>query len=82
MKKGLTLFILLFSLALSACSGSNVTPQPGEGVTPLLPTAPLQVTAQCTAQSAESVDYAQPGDWITGATEGYAVTMIEYGDFQ
>jgi len=38
--------------------------------------------ATCTAQSQELGDLAQPGDRITGATEDYAVTLIEYGDFQ
>ncbi len=43
---------------------------------------PSNVPAQCTAQSAKSEDIARPGDWIKGATENYAVTLVEYGDFQ
>ena len=38
--------------------------------------------ATCTAESAEIPDLAEEGDWISGATEGYSVTMIEFGDFQ
>jgi cyclophilin family peptidyl-prolyl cis-trans isomerase/protein-disulfide isomerase len=82
MKKGSILFLLLFIIILSACSASDTGLTAGETVTPLLAADPLQVAAQCTAQSAESVDYAQPGDWIAGAVEGYAVTMVEYSDFQ
>lgn len=82
MKKGLILFLLLFLIALSGCSASDAGLVAGETVTPLLAVDPLQAAAQCTAQSAEPVDYAQSGDWITGATEGYAITMVEYGDFQ
>ncbi len=40
------------------------------------------VPAQCTAQTIKMEDVAQPGDWIKGATEGYSVTLVEYGDFQ
>jgi hypothetical protein len=82
MKKRLITFIFLFSVVLSACGGSNSTPEPDATQTPPPTTAPPLVTAKCTAQSVEPVDYAQPGDWITGATEGYAVTLVEYANFQ
>jgi cyclophilin family peptidyl-prolyl cis-trans isomerase/protein-disulfide isomerase len=82
MNKGLISFMALFPILLSACGGSN-TASPVDETQVIQPTAaPPQSMAVCTAQSGEPVDYAQPGDWITGATEGYAVTMIEYGDFQ
>ena len=82
MKKGMILFLLLFSVLLAACGASNTSITIDETETTQPVAAPEQSIAVCTAQSAESVDYAQPGDWITGATQGYAVTMIEYSDFQ
>ncbi len=82
MKKYLILLIILLSMSLSACG--NLNNEPGTTETqaspPTLP--PIRQVAQCTAQSQESVDLAQPGDWISGATEDYAITMIEYADFQ
>ena len=82
MKKRLISFILLIPICLSACGGSNDAAPVDETQIPLSTITPAQSAAECTAQSAEPVDYAQPGDWITGATEGYAITMVEYGDFQ
>ena len=82
MKKYLIPLIILLSISLSACGNSN-----NESITtetqaspPTLP--PIHQFAECTAQSQESENLAQPGDWITGATEDYAITMIEYADFQ
>jgi hypothetical protein len=82
MKKRLITLIFLFSVVLSACNGSIGASAADETQTPPPTTTPVQVTAQCTAQSVEPVDYAQPGDWITGAAEGYAVTLVEYANFQ
>jgi cyclophilin family peptidyl-prolyl cis-trans isomerase/protein-disulfide isomerase len=78
MKKHLIPLIIFVSISLSACGTSNSDPTS----LPPLTLPPPQSIAQCTAQSQESEDLAQPGDWINGATEGYAVTMIEYADFQ
>ena len=54
----------------------------GAGPKAFVAGADIKQLAQCTAQSVEPGDYAQPGDWITGATEGYAVTLVEYANFQ
>jgi hypothetical protein len=82
MKKIQIFLIILLSTYLSACGSSNNEPGTPE-IPPSLPTLPpTRSVAQCTAYSQESIDLAQPGDWISGATEGYAVTMIEYADFQ
>jgi hypothetical protein len=82
MKKRLISFVALFPVFLAACGSLDAATAIDETPSPLPTFAPPQSVAECTAQSAEPVDYAQPGDWITGATEGYAITMVEYGDFQ
>lgn len=82
MKKNFALSALALALILSACSTKSAEP------TPLPPTPTeedLRVVyseAECTATSQEQIDYYLPGDWVTGAVEGYATTLIEYGDFQ
>lgn len=82
MENRLISFIVLLPVFLAACGSLDAANSVDETPSPLPTIAPTPSVAECTAQSIESVDYAQPGDWITGATEGYAVTMIEYGDFQ
>ncbi len=82
MKKYLILLIILLFISLSGCGTSTNESRISEtqASPPTLP--PIRQVAQCTAQSQESIDLAQPGDWISGATEDYAITMIEYADFQ
>jgi len=82
MKKHLIPLIISLLISLSACGILNNESRTTESQAspPTLP--PTRQFAQCTAQSQKSADLAQPGDWISGAREGYAVTMIEYGDFQ
>jgi hypothetical protein len=82
MKKYMIPLIIIISMSLSACGASNNEPSTTEPQASPTALPPLISTAECTAQSVEPEDLAQPGDWITGATEGYAVTMIEYADFQ
>ncbi|MDH5606839.1 MAG: hypothetical protein OEY93_08125 [Anaerolineae bacterium] len=79
MKKSVSFSILGLALLLSSCFQTPPAP-----ATPTPTDEPGIITskATCTATSEERPDYALPGDWISGATEGYATTIIEYGDFQ
>ncbi len=80
MKKRLLSLFFLLILVLPACGGAVNNTSPTD--TPEVDNGPTSSMATCTAQSQELGDLAQPGDRITGATEDYAVTLIEYGDFQ
>jgi hypothetical protein len=82
MKKYSILLMILLSISLLACGNSNNEPRSTEPQASSPASLPTRSVAHCTAQSQESADLAQPGDWISGTTEGYAVTMIEYADFQ
>ena len=42
----------------------------------------VQSAVTCTAVSQEKIELNQEGDWITGVTERYSVTITEYGDYQ
>ncbi len=82
MKKRLLSLFFLLILVLPACGGANDNTSPTDTDTPEVNNGPTSSVAICTAQSQELGDIAQSGDRITGATEDYAVTLIEYGDFQ
>jgi hypothetical protein len=79
-KKRLISLLCLLILVLPACGNANDNTSPTD--TPEVDNGPTSSLATCTAQTQELADLAQPGDRITGATEDYAVTLIEYGDFQ
>ena len=80
MKKRIISLLFLLIMVLPACGGATDNTSPTD--TPEVENGPTSSMATCTAQSQELGDLAQPGDRITGATEDYAVTLIEYGDFQ
>ncbi|MEK6222965.1 MAG: hypothetical protein N2D54_12025 [Chloroflexota bacterium] len=86
-KKFDRLLILTFALFLAACGSNTTLPNTEVAAEPPAPTPTEEPfisssVAQCTANSADRPDFTLPNDWITGATEGYAVTLVEYGDFQ
>ena len=71
-------------------SNNTLNQETNTSETPVIKESPTleQIEAQvsssvtCTAVSEEKIELAQAGDWITGVTEGYSVTLIEYGDYQ
>ena len=87
MTKRLIFSLIFIVILLAACSsGENTANNYNNSATNEISSddqaEPSNLPAQCTARSAKSEDIARPGDHITGAVDGYAVTLVEYCDFQ
>jgi hypothetical protein len=85
MRKSALLFVLLFTLVITACQEKEknlVTPTISDENMDSPASSDLVEPATCTAISIQSdVSYLQEGDWFYGA-ETPSVTLIEYGDYQ
>ncbi len=86
MKKIVTILILILAvMALAACNGdgqANATNDGNNNSSNGTSSSSQSSLGECTAQSQELPDLALEGDHLAGELENYAVTVIEYSNFQ